>query len=211
MFWASQVAQCKKSTCNAGDSGLIPGSGRSPGGEHGNPLQYSCWEIPWTEEPGGLQSIESQESDRTERLNIHRSVCSTSCLVWICCDPLGEGKVSVAEMQRRPHGPPGASHPGGLQGPTPQVPDAGVRNSHSFFCFISQFNNDGNLQIAYRRCCFQAGNLKVGDYSDLKPGGKCMSRPHTIPGFQQLEWACSLRGRAQLSLHQFYEKFLPVL
>ena len=26
--------------------GLIPGSGRSPGGEHGDPLQYSCWENP---------------------------------------------------------------------------------------------------------------------------------------------------------------------
>ena len=28
----------------AGDAGLIPGPGRSPGGEHGNPLQYSCLE-----------------------------------------------------------------------------------------------------------------------------------------------------------------------
>ena len=30
----------------AGDSGSIPGSGRSPGGGHGNPLQYSCLENP---------------------------------------------------------------------------------------------------------------------------------------------------------------------
>ena len=47
---------------NAGDVrdvGSIPGSGRSPGGGHGNPLQYSCWRIPWTEESGGLQSIGS--------------------------------------------------------------------------------------------------------------------------------------------------------
>ena len=29
-----------------GDMGLIPGSGRSPEGENGNPLQYSCWENP---------------------------------------------------------------------------------------------------------------------------------------------------------------------
>ena len=29
-----------------GDEGLIPGSGRSPGGENGNPLQYSCWANP---------------------------------------------------------------------------------------------------------------------------------------------------------------------
>ena len=30
----------------AGDAGSIPGSGRSPGGQHGNPLQYSCPENP---------------------------------------------------------------------------------------------------------------------------------------------------------------------
>ena len=48
---------------NAGDAGdidSISGLGRSLGGGNGNPLQYSCWRISWTEEPGGLQSIESQ-------------------------------------------------------------------------------------------------------------------------------------------------------
>ena len=34
----------KESTCNAGDLGLISGLGRPPGGEHGNPLQYSSLE-----------------------------------------------------------------------------------------------------------------------------------------------------------------------
>ena len=34
----------KESACNAGDWGLIPGSGRSPGEGNGNPLQYSCLE-----------------------------------------------------------------------------------------------------------------------------------------------------------------------
>ena len=34
----------KESTCNAGDLGLSPGLGRSPGGGNGNPLQYSCLE-----------------------------------------------------------------------------------------------------------------------------------------------------------------------
>ena len=90
----SLVAQTvKKSTYNAGDRGLIPGLGRSPGEGNGNTLQYSwaslvaqtvknlpamretwdgslCWEdpleegmallsgeSPWTEEPGGLQSM----------------------------------------------------------------------------------------------------------------------------------------------------------
>ena len=32
----------KESTCNAGDVGSIPGSGRAPGEENSNPLQYSC-------------------------------------------------------------------------------------------------------------------------------------------------------------------------
>ena len=34
----------KESACNAGDPGLIPGSGRSPGEGNGNPLEYSCLE-----------------------------------------------------------------------------------------------------------------------------------------------------------------------
>ena len=36
----------KESSCNAGDSGSIPGLGGSPGEGNGNPLQYSCLENP---------------------------------------------------------------------------------------------------------------------------------------------------------------------
>ena len=39
-------SDCKESAYTAGDPGSIPGLGRSPGGEHGNPLQYSCLENP---------------------------------------------------------------------------------------------------------------------------------------------------------------------
>ena len=50
LFWASQVELVVKNLpANAGDvrdTGLIPGLGRSPGGGHGNPLQYSCLENP---------------------------------------------------------------------------------------------------------------------------------------------------------------------
>ena len=45
---------------DAGDLGSIPGSGKFPGEGNGNPLQYFAWRIPWTEEPGGLQSMGSQ-------------------------------------------------------------------------------------------------------------------------------------------------------
>ena len=36
----------KESACNVGDLGSVPGLGRSPGGEHGNPLRYLCLENP---------------------------------------------------------------------------------------------------------------------------------------------------------------------
>ena len=45
---------------------------------NGTPLQYSfAWKIPWTEEPGGLQSMGSLESGTTERLHFHFSL---SCI-----------------------------------------------------------------------------------------------------------------------------------
>ena len=53
-------SEVKASACDAGDLCSIPGLGRSPGEGNGNPLQYSCLDIPWTEEPGGLQSMGSQ-------------------------------------------------------------------------------------------------------------------------------------------------------
>ena len=49
-------SEVKASAHNAGGLGLIPGLGRSPGEGNGNPLQYSCQRIPWTEKPGRLQS-----------------------------------------------------------------------------------------------------------------------------------------------------------
>ena len=60
----------KESACNAGDLDLIPGLGWSPGGGHGNPLQYSGQENPpgpWSlagYSPGG-----QKESDMTKRRN----------------------------------------------------------------------------------------------------------------------------------------------
>ena len=58
----------EESACNAGDSGSIPGLGRSPGGGHGNHSRNSlAWRIPWAEEPGGLQPMGSAKSQ--ERLN----------------------------------------------------------------------------------------------------------------------------------------------
>ena len=54
----------KKLPANAGDigdAGPIPGSGRTPGGGHSNPLRVLAWRIPLTEKPGGLGYIGSQK------------------------------------------------------------------------------------------------------------------------------------------------------
>ena len=57
----------EESTCNVKDPGLIPGSGRAPGGGHGNPLQYSRLENPIDGGPWrAIVHRVHKESDLTE-------------------------------------------------------------------------------------------------------------------------------------------------
>ena len=56
----------KEYAYNAGDLGSIPGSGRSPGGGHGNPLQYSCLEFHGQRILVGYSSWGCKESATTE-------------------------------------------------------------------------------------------------------------------------------------------------
>ena len=77
----------KAPACNAGDPGSIPGSGRSPGGGNGNPLQYSCLEISWAEKPGGLQSMGSQsQTGLSEFTSLHfislKLLCNQKCYFY---------------------------------------------------------------------------------------------------------------------------------
>ena len=81
-------SDCEKSACNEGNLDLISGSGRSPGGGNGNPLQYSPRKIPWTEEPGGLHSRSHKESDTTEQACTH--------LWWSTASWLWRASVAVA-------------------------------------------------------------------------------------------------------------------
>ena len=57
MLITANATVVKNLLADAGDTGSIPGLGRSPGEENSNPFQNLAWEIPWTEEPGGLQSV----------------------------------------------------------------------------------------------------------------------------------------------------------
>ena len=92
----------KESACNVGDPGSIPGSGRSPGGGHGNPLQYSCLENPY-----GQRSLEGcspqgcKESDMTERLTFVL-VCSGSGGVGGFKKPLCQAKSGCSIPERSP-------------------------------------------------------------------------------------------------------------
>ena len=70
-FRASQVVLLEKNLpVKAGDirdTGLIPGSGGSPGGGHGNPLQYACLENPHGQRSlAGYSSWGHKESNMTE-------------------------------------------------------------------------------------------------------------------------------------------------
>ena len=66
-------SEVKASACNAGDLGSIPGSGRSPRGGNGNPLQYSCLENPmdrgaWWATVHGVTKSQTRLSDFTHSL-----------------------------------------------------------------------------------------------------------------------------------------------
>ena len=56
----------KNPLANAGDTGLIPGWVDSLEKEMATHSSVLAWEIPWTQEPGGLQSMESQSQTRLD-------------------------------------------------------------------------------------------------------------------------------------------------
>ena len=63
---------------DAGDAGLIPGSGRSSGGGNGNPLQYSCLKNPMDRGVWWVTVHGVSESDKAEQLS--RTACT--CPEW---------------------------------------------------------------------------------------------------------------------------------
>ena len=89
----------KELPTNAGDTrdrGLIPGSGRSPGGGHGNPLQYSCPENPHVQRSlMGYSPWGCKESDMTERLSIAQLARSSQRVSWY-----GAGRGHVGRVPR---------------------------------------------------------------------------------------------------------------
>ena len=91
-LWCPCGSDSKESACNAGDLGLIPGSGWSPGEGNGNPLQYSCLENFMDRGVVGYSPWGHKESDMTERLMHTVSIC---CMTQnpkpVHCDSLEGG------------------------------------------------------------------------------------------------------------------------
>ena len=72
----------KNISASAGNTGSIPGLGRSPRVENGNLLQYSCLENSGTEEPGGPQSVGSQRVRRRQLLYVITYIDAFELWCW---------------------------------------------------------------------------------------------------------------------------------
>ena len=90
----------KESGYGARGLGLVPGSGRSTGGGNGNHSINFAWKIPWTEEPGELQSIGSKRvrhdwANNTDRWWLHVDPCTNDA--QICpCNLFSEAQISIS-------------------------------------------------------------------------------------------------------------------
>ena len=80
----------KNLTAKAGDAGSIPGSGRCPGEGTASLSSILAWEIPWTKEPGGLQSMGSQRvrydlATKQQHFFIHMGIFFLKIMVIFFC------------------------------------------------------------------------------------------------------------------------------
>ena len=73
-------SEVKASACNAGDLGLIPGSGRHPREGNGNPLQYSCLENPMGR--GAWWATVHRVAKSRTRLSNFTFICKNYALLW---------------------------------------------------------------------------------------------------------------------------------
>ena len=78
----SEGKESAYSAGDLGDSGLIPGSGRSPGGGHGNPLQYYCLENPQGQRSLAGYSPQGHKDLDMAEANEHTQNYITRWMLW---------------------------------------------------------------------------------------------------------------------------------
>ena len=168
---------------------LVPGIGRQEEKAMAPHSSTFAWKIPWTEEPGRLQSMGSLESDRTERLHFHFSL---SCI--------GEGNGSPLQCSCLEN--PGTGKPGGLPslgshrvghdwsdsaaaaGSLPLVPPMGPR------C----------LSFVISWSCLRFPGCVNNRHHDLYWAGLCVSIECRSTGYRScLEGALSLMAEIEVS------------
>ena len=94
-------SEVKASACNVGDLGSSLGQKDPLEKEMATHSSILAWTIPWTEEPGGLQSKGRNESDTTKRLHFH--LMSSSCSTFSLSGSWGPG-VCLADTQSHSKG-----------------------------------------------------------------------------------------------------------
>ena len=105
LLWSFSSKESACNARNAGDTGLISGSGRSPEGGNGNQSSIPAGKIPWAEEPGRLQSIRLQrvrynwvtKHIYTYTMSIHglSSVCSLKIKKLVIAEKTWRRKTNV--------------------------------------------------------------------------------------------------------------------
>ena len=89
----------KETACNAGDPGSVPGLGSSLENEIATYSSILPWKIPWTEEPGSLQSMGLQIVGHNRATNTFTSIVITGLPRWL------SGKESPCQCRRPRLGP----------------------------------------------------------------------------------------------------------
>ena len=131
----------KESAYNPGEEGLIPGSGRSPGGGHGNPLQYSCLENPMVRGVWQATVPGVAELDMTEWLILSK-VCLKqwafkfliSAVYFFCKQKLYSKVQYIKSIKARLiwlRGRVGTWHPTNLGGPSQHLKSEALRSTDS--------------------------------------------------------------------------------
>ena len=140
--------------------GSIPGLGKSSGEGHGNPLHILAWRIPWTEEPGGLQSMGSQRVRgdwATEHTHTQPLLENTKAFQYQLEPKNNPGKleIPVLDEETKPKGDFGlASHKKDLE-------KIYITERKSRKITNQTEGSQGNVRLQFQFCCHEPNDILI--------------------------------------------------